>query len=57
MTQQGLAWTIKRYTDDVIVLQGCGDDEYKYRRLDRRDEQFMLCDKLQNTFEETKNKG
>lgn len=42
MTQRGLAWTIKRYTDDVIVLQGCGDDEYKYRRLDRRDEQFML---------------
>ncbi len=42
MTQRGLAWTIKRYTDDVIVLQGCGDDEYKYRRLDRRDEQFMI---------------
>ena len=57
LTDKGLAWTIKRYTDDEIVLQGCGNDEYKYRRLDRRDEQFMLCDKLQNTFEETKNKG
>lgn len=43
-TDQGLAWTIKRYTDDEIVLQGCGDDEYKYRRLDRRDERFMLCE-------------
>lgn len=24
------------------VLQGCGSDEYKYRRFDRRDEQFVL---------------
>ena len=23
---------------------GCGDDEYKYRRLDQRDERFMLCE-------------
>lgn len=34
----------KRYTDDEIVLQGCGGDEYIYRRLDRRDERFTLCE-------------
>lgn len=42
-TDQGLSWAIKRYTDDEIVLQGCGDDEYIYRRLERRDERFLLC--------------
>ena len=42
LTDKGLAWTIKRYTDDEIILQGCGGDEYTFRRLDRRDEQFML---------------
>ena len=25
-------WTVKRYNDDEIVLNGCGDDEYVYRR-------------------------
>ena len=44
MTDQGLSWSVKRYTDDEIVLQGCGDDEYIYRRLDRRDEKFTLCE-------------
>lgn len=44
LTDKGLAWTLKRYTDDEIVLQGCGSDEYTYRRHDRRDEQFMLCE-------------
>ena len=43
-TDQGLAWAVKRYTDDEIVLQGCDDDEYKYCRLDQRDERFMLCE-------------
>ena len=33
-------WCLKRYTDDEIVLQGCGDDEYKYSRSDRRCERF-----------------
>ena len=42
-TDQDLSWDIKRYTDDEIVLQGCGDDEYIYRRLERRDERFLLC--------------
>ena len=39
-TSKGLMWCVKRYTDDEIVLQGCGDDEYIYRRLDKRTEQF-----------------
>ena len=25
-------WMVKRYSDDEIVLQGCGDDEYFYHR-------------------------
>ena len=40
MTTKGLMWCIKRYTDDEIVLQGCGDDEYTYRRNDKRTELF-----------------
>lgn len=39
-TSKGLMWCVKRYTDDEIVLQGCGDDEYTYRRTDKRMEQF-----------------
>lgn len=39
-TSKGLMWCIKRYTDDEIVLQGCGDDEYVFRRLDKRIESF-----------------
>lgn len=39
-TGQGFMWCLKRYTDDEIVLQGCGDDEYTYRRTDKRTEQF-----------------
>jgi len=39
-TENGLMWLVKRYTDDEIVLQGCGDDEYTYRRTDKRTEQF-----------------
>ena len=41
MTTKGLMWCIKRYTDDEIVLQGCGDSEYTYRRADKRTEQFI----------------
>ena len=40
-TTKGLMWCVKRYTDDTIVLQGCGDDEYIYRRADRRTERFQ----------------
>ena len=39
-TSKGLMWCVKRYTNDEIVLQGCGDDEYTYRRKDKRTEQF-----------------
>ncbi len=28
----GTVWTVKRYNDDEIVLNGCGGDEYIYRR-------------------------
>ena len=31
-TKQGLFFELKRHTDDEIVLQGCGDDEYFYYR-------------------------
>ena len=36
----GMMWCVKRYTDDEIVLQGCGGDEYIYRRTDQRTERF-----------------
>ncbi len=39
-TRQGLMWCVKRYTDDEIVLQGCGDDEYIYHRNNCRTEIF-----------------
>ena len=39
-TSKGLMWCVKRYNDDEIVLQGCGDDEYTYHRTDKRSEQF-----------------
>ena len=41
LTDKRLAWMVKRYTDDTIVLQCCGDDEYTYRREDRHDERFV----------------
>ena len=41
-TSKGLMWCVKRYSDDEIVLQGCGDDEYTYRRSDKRSEQFTM---------------
>lgn len=41
-TSKGLMWCVKRYSDDEIVLQGCGDDEYIYRRSDRRIERFVI---------------
>lgn len=41
-TSKGLMWCVKRYSDNEIVLQGCGDDEYTYRRTDKRSEQFTI---------------
>ena len=40
-TRQGYLWCVKRYTDEEIVLQGCGEDEYVYRRGDGRTERFV----------------
>ncbi|MBR3764025.1 MAG: helix-turn-helix transcriptional regulator [Clostridia bacterium] len=40
-TSRGLMWCVKRYHDEQIVLQGCGDDEYIYRRGDRRMERYL----------------
>ena len=41
-TENGFMWCIKRYNDDEIVLQGCGNDEYYYRRTDKKTEKFAL---------------
>lgn len=43
-TTKGLMWCVKRYTDDEIVLQGCGDDEYTYCRSDKRTERFSTIE-------------
>ena len=43
-TGRGYLWCVKRYTDDEIVLQGCSDMEYHYRRNDQRTEQFTFAD-------------
>lgn len=50
-TREGIMWCVKRYTDDEIVLQGCGDDEYSYRRCDRRTERFVTEALNRNTKE------
>lgn len=36
-----LMWCVKRYSDDEIVLQGCGGDDYIYRRNEKRTERFV----------------
>ncbi len=41
-TSKGLFWGVKKYDDDLIVLHGCGDDEYIYSRKDRADERFCV---------------
>jgi len=41
-TGNGFMWCVKRYNDDKIVLQGCGDDEYYYSRNDKRTERFTV---------------
>ena len=42
LTKQGYYWEVKRHTDDEIVLQGCGDDEYFYCRNAPMTERFSL---------------
>lgn len=39
-TEQGIYWPLKRHTDDEIVLNGCGGDEYVYRRDGQKSEYF-----------------
>lgn len=39
---EGTYWLVKRYTDDQIVLQGCGNEEYIYNRLQNKIEYFMI---------------
>lgn len=41
LTSEGHMFCVKRYSGDEIVLQGCSDDEYIYRRTDRRTEIFQ----------------
>ena len=41
-TSKGYIWAVKRYTDDMIVLQGCGEDEYTYRRDEQKEEAFIF---------------
>ena len=35
-----ILWGVKRYANDEIVLQGCGDDEYSYYRESKKEERF-----------------
>lgn len=42
LTSKGYIWAVKRYTDDLIVLQGCGTDEYIYGRDARKEEAFIF---------------
>ncbi len=34
------SWFVKRYKNEEIVLDGCGEDEYIFRRNDVKQEQF-----------------
>lgn len=43
-TGNGHMWCVKRYTDDEIVLHGCGVDDYVFRRYDKRTEQFAAIE-------------
>ena len=45
VTSKGLMWCVKRYSDDEIVLQGCGEDEYVYKRKKGSIERFIAQDK------------
>lgn len=45
VTSKGLMWCVKRYSDDEIVLQGCGEDEYVYKRKNGSIERFIAQDK------------
>lgn len=38
---QNAVWYVKRYTDDEIVLDGCGGDEYVFKRKEDSEERFI----------------
>ncbi len=42
ITEKGLYWPLKSHTDDMIVLCGCGGDEYRYDRTPQRSEYFKV---------------
>lgn len=39
-----IEWTVKSYTDDEIILNGCSGDEYKYFRNSNYEEKIIKCD-------------
>lgn len=41
-TEDGIYWPVKRFSDDEIVLAGCGGDEYVYLRTAEKTEWFGL---------------
>lgn len=41
-TKEGILWCVKHYHDDEIVLQGCGEDEYIYRRDECKSEALLF---------------
>ncbi len=41
-TGEGLFFGVKRYTNDEIVLCGCGGDEYRYTRTEPKLERLLL---------------
>ena len=41
-TGQGLFWGLKRFDDGMIVLQGCGNEEYVYKRDGENTESFIF---------------
>ena len=41
VTNHGIYWGVKKHTDDEIILQGCGADEYFYCRDAYMTERFM----------------
>ncbi|MBQ8403748.1 MAG: helix-turn-helix transcriptional regulator [Clostridia bacterium] len=40
-TRNGILCCVKRYTNDEIVLEGVGGDEYAFRRNEKRTERFV----------------
>ncbi len=40
--KNGMVWTVKRYNDDEIMLDGCGGDEYVYRRDRKYVERYKI---------------